>query len=644
MSRTKIRFAGITYVFYRLTKGRKYATVFRLFCHLSCWMRKKTSLGGFVGPGAVILFADLVILLYLHSVINRLFPEPMEGEPRVDSSDEEEDENCNREECHVNKCRYKIQPRIYPVVEFRFPKRRELISYLYGSLLVLLLLCLTFTGIAMIYSYQDSKAVYLYKFFSYGSAFCNLFIGVTIFYYHCIKRRDILKHLLLAIHNIRHKPERFNNVEPEALVLLDRESHNVDEHLQVEDIISAHVPGVIDTHGVYGLSDHMVSDGSLAIMATVRVETCKMYEGRGESADDVEKNPTFLAGELLGRSSPAPPESLPLESLPSPESLQSPEPLPPSKRSAPLSQSEYSDQEKHSNAHDSIGECSLASSRPKRPSKNIQIPSNLKDFVPENWRPARRRTNKGASYYPYYISENNPISASLAYSSKSSSLASTTVSGVPLYARMPNTGNMPPHMNRIGPSPLGHHPSAIPPGIRPPLPMVFPNMPMRYPPPGYRGPVPLEMVNPNFPPPRMMQPVPRERSHTPQTGESETERRSFGDGARGNGEGANSLKSDRSFETRRNFEADKSLEADDSFEVDNSFDLNKSVDEDRSLEVDQSLDTTNDKVKGDTVDAQPSCETSPEDDTPHIPVAPSLYIPMPHVSIKQFTLRSETSV
>ena len=559
------------------------SSIFFLFLiYFSCWLSEKLSMSAFVGPGGVILLADLVIFLYLHAVINRLFPKPLEDEPRVlESSDDEEDENCNRQECHVNKCRYKIQPKNrQPIGQFRFPKRKELISYLYGCLLVLLLLCLTFTGVVMIYSYQGSKATYLYMFFSYGSAFCNLLIGVTIFYYHCIKRRDILKHLLQVFHNLRHQQPMSQGTlyNTETEVLMSSRERDGSPHILGGEIIDdndEHSLVKEEAHGVYGLSDHAPSDSS-HIMATVHMENCRTLDGVGESSVGDEKLEEVNKLEIEIENPERESEDFVADTL---SRCNSNTVQQSTNKRAPMSQSDFSDQDKKSNTHNSIGECSLASSRPKRPPKNIQIPNHLKDFVPENWRPARRRNHKDASYYPYYISESNPISASLAYCSKSSSLASTTVSGVPLYLKngqIPNGNMQPSSANRLGQTSMGSRPTAMNSVSRPPV--IFPNLPMRFPPP----PVCHNQIQNSAVPNgvMMLHPVQREGSHTPLTGISPSER---------------------------------------------------------------SLDITNENIDESILTSEnPSSES--EEETPPLNVAPDLYIPMPHVSIKQFTLRTETSV
>ena len=235
----------------------------------------------------------------------------------------------------------------------------------------------------------------------------------------------------------------------------------------------------------------------------------------------------------------------------------------------PFIHSEISENEHFSNAPNSIGECSLVSSgkrNTKPAAKPVELPTNLKNFVPENWRPARRRMNKGASYYPYYVSDNAPISASLAYSSKSSSLASTTVSGVPLYKKN--------HAHHSIQPPLAFHSQA---------PRIPPNAPIRFaPPPVYIPPTTANNFHHHHPPVI-------DEIDLDQTPESEAE-------------------------TQTGL-------------VESETDL--VVSETDLVEPETDLVEENELEK---------------EETSQFVVSPNLYIPMPHVSIKQFILRNETSV
>lgn len=412
------------------------------------------------------------------------------------------------------------------------PEREELLQTLHGGLLVLLLLSVSITFLTMVYSYKDSKARYLYFLFTYGSAISNFLVGFVIFYYFCVKRSDLQKLLKDTFVGVkeRRQGKHGSGDQMESRFFVEHDSNarcdddeEADEREMFDDVDDGECGE--DVAVADALVEHEVEKARVQIRGSEDEEALKMHDQSATEAGDRNHHHHKLQ--------------------------------------TPFVQSEISENEHFSNAPNSIGECSLVSSgkRNKPAAKPIELPTNLKNFVPENWRPARRRMNKGASYYPYYVSDNAPISASLAYSSKSSSLASTTVSGVPLY----KNNHTPQHANGgIGPSPVAFHSQP---------PHLPPNVPIRLapPPPSYVA----VMAGNTFHPP-----VINEIDTDPIGSENET-------GSMVNPEETDLVES----ETGLMRESESEI-----------------------------------------------------DEAPKVAVAPNLYIPMPHVSIKQFILRNETSV
>ena len=412
------------------------------------------------------------------------------------------------------------------------PERKELLQTLHGGLLVLLLLSVSITFLTMVYSYKESKARYLYFLFTYGSAISNFLVGFVIFYYFCLKRKDLQKLLKVTCLGVKQKQQqrqqrKHNDGHGEE------ELENFVEHDSNARCDEAEEGEIFDTRDEGDACDgEEIAVGDALIDHKDEKDRIEMRGSEDEEAIKVHDKSVEPAGGHQHQ-------------------LQT-----------PFIQSEISENEHFSNAPNSIGECSLVSSgkRNKPALKPVELPTNLKNFVPENWRPARRRMNKGASYYPYYASENAPISASLAYSSKSSSLASTTVSGVPLY----KNNHTPQHANG---------------GIRPPVafhsqqPHIPPNVQLRLAPPqpSYAAVIPGNNFHP---------PVINEIDTDPMGSETETG-------------------------------------------------LVEEPEKTSLIESESGLIQESE---------------SEIDEKPEIAVAPNLYIPMPHVSIKQFILRNETSV
>eukprot|EP00111_Clytia_hemisphaerica_P005066 TCONS_00014586-protein len=524
-----------------------------------CWLSRGLALGAFVGIGGVISLANLIVFGLLHYSINRLFPAPIERREDDDSGssdDENADENRNNgDECSANQCRYKqpkiIVPQSNNVV---IPKRKELLQSLHGGLLVLLLLIVTVVNLIMVYSYKNAKARYLYFLFTYGGAISNFLVGFVIFYHFCFKRKDLRKLLKQTFIHFRHK----NAGVSEAIALVthdDMERQNGSGEVgetenEKQESRDFPIHAQHENLGVFGMSDHVISDGSQYI-PSIAPEA---------QPSEVEDQQPDEKSEILDSSTDAHPQTFSKSAV-----------------------TEVSESERLSNAPNSIGDCSLVSSnhnkRQKTPPKPVDIPTNLKNFVPENWRPARRRMNKGASYYPYYASENAPISASLAYSSKSSSLASTNVGGIPLYKN-----NHPTNMNGMRPRMAG--PGPMP--LQPPPPQRY--QPTMAPPPPRMVASQQMYLTPTAPPldahPMTVLPL---SSRQPVIEEVDTNTQSS-----------------------RNEE---------------DFDVYPEIN----------------PVKSET-ELESELESDEEEAPTPLIVSPNLYIPMPHVSIKQFILRNETSV
>ena len=490
-----------------------------------------------------------MIYCLLHAAINRLFPPPLEGEEDDDGKNHggvNEDENCNRHECNAQQCRYKQNKRKkLNTTKVYIPERKELLQTLHAGLLVLMLLSASVTFLTMVYSYKDSKARYLYFLFSYGSAASNFLIGFVIFYYFCVKRDDLRKLLKKTLARlVTRKSGTGDRLPSERHAFVDL---NEREQLQQEDDND-------DDEQEYGEDDFQTPQE--VSHSNEQLPSEKQFIENEENEPEVKEEIKNNEAEPVTTGQPR-------------QHLRT-----------PFAHSEVSESEMLSNAPNSIGECSLVSSgkrnKPLAKPTQVELPSNLKNFVPENWRPARRRMNKGASYYPYYVSENAPISASLAYSSKSSSLASTTVSGVPLYK------NNHPHINQ---------------GIYPVNMQTFHSQMPHIPP------------NIQFaPPPNFIPPTGGMVHHPPVIDEHDDD----------DDDDDNSVNSIESEMNEIHTQTGP---------------INPRT---RLLESETRLIQS----ESEPIKSESDCD---ETDAKFV-VSPNLYIPMPHVSIKQFILRNETSV
>ena len=225
---------------------------------------------------------------FLHAAINRLFPEPIEGtceDPDDRNDDDNEDENCNRDRCDAKQCRYTKQAN-KKESKVQIPKRRELLQQLHAGLLILLFMVLTITFVSMIYISRGTSSRFLHLFFTYGSAICNLLIGVIVFYFHCLRRRDLQKLIMQTIFRKRHQ-QQAETLETAALV--SDQDHEAGNHVFSTDYVqpteteSAYLDAL--NTGVYGLSDHVVSDGSQFI-PSVAPEVVKIPEKVDESDEN----------------------------------------------------------------------------------------------------------------------------------------------------------------------------------------------------------------------------------------------------------------------------------------------------------------------------------------------------------------------
>ena len=352
-------------------------------------MAPNISIGAFVCPASLFLLCDFVVLCYLHAIINKVYP----------VLNEVAEENLSS--VGQSKLSLKVRKdKKVPALEYDFPKRDELMSLLHGNLLVLLFFCLLIVFTKMIFIYKDTASGYLYYVFSYASAFCNLFLGLVTVCFYCLPRKDIrtkIKNIVSCFHQ-RTKTEETVNLK----------SSNLGESFETNDKSIELLDTVSETHGVFGLSDIVCSEASYPNAAAVGSEQQSTYEMQSDLLTCKSKLHTILIST----------HNREFENTKAAnQGLQKPNQAP----------SEIS-------GHNSIGECSLNSKRgQKSNAKNPDIPENLRHFVPENWRPVRRRVKKGTSFYPYLNTDNSAKSSSMVHGSNTSSVTSTNITAVPLH-------------------------------------------------------------------------------------------------------------------------------------------------------------------------------------------------------------------
>ena len=116
----------------------------------------------------------MIIFLRLHAIINKKYP---------DTSDKSHD---NAALLHRNS-------KAGGVMEegFHFPDRGQLLDFIKGSLIVMLILCIDCGFTVMIFINRNSTSRYLYHLFSYGFAIANMILGLSVFIFHCVRREDV---------------------------------------------------------------------------------------------------------------------------------------------------------------------------------------------------------------------------------------------------------------------------------------------------------------------------------------------------------------------------------------------------------------------------------------------------------------------
>ena len=547
--------------------------------HFSCWLQREPSYGAFVGPGSIFLISDLIIFCYLHALTNRAYPDRQDDIP--------DDVPQDKSKCSAKICKYRIKPKT--LLEKTFPRRIELLCFMRGSLLLMLFYCLSFTFLAMTYMFKSQDTtIYLYYIFIYASSFCNVAMVLSLFYYHCIKHSEVRD----FIHRLFKKV--LKREEEETLLANEDEPSGEASENTPDAIVTAHSPTItiksiningeaVNANGNIEQSDHIDED-SLPIVTVEPIST------RVETSNNLKTH--FSSSPVRPPTSGLDSDCNMNNSKANMEESQVP--------SKSQNQTSASEQERLSNAgQNSIGDCSLTSSKNNRKSRpvNPDIPENLRSFVPENWKPAqRRRKPKNGSYYPYFLNE--PAKASVAYNSAGSSV-STNISGVPLYVnkrqainnfavyneRFNKSRDIAHQFNRMGP-------------IQQPLPPqnYAPNIPIRLP----QGSNPYHQysmssgpVTPN------VSGIQRSMMLTPHILDYR--------GGYVTSDGSVTNKSETY--PKNNYQQELSN--------DNIREINKVEEENRT-------------------------ESESEEEAPPIQIAPILYIPVPHVTRKQFILREET--
>lgn len=140
-------------------------------------MTPQASIGAFIIPGGLIVTINTIIFLRLHNLVNRKFPEPVSN-------------RSPNEPVQAGNCNSKLQPAATNG-DFHFPDRSELLDFVKGSLLVMLILCIDCGFVVMIFVNRKGSSRYLYHIFSYGFAIANMILGLSVFIFHCVRREDV---------------------------------------------------------------------------------------------------------------------------------------------------------------------------------------------------------------------------------------------------------------------------------------------------------------------------------------------------------------------------------------------------------------------------------------------------------------------
>eukprot|EP00795_Rhopilema_esculentum_P012554 gene12554-3247_t len=140
-----------------------------------CWLTSQASIGAFIIPGGLVLIINIIIFLRLHALVNRKYPEHL-------SRDEPDNNLLSDRNSRASNMRKS---------DFHFPDRGELLDFVKGSLLVMLILCIDCGFVVMIFVNRDGSSRYLYHLFSYGFAISNMILGLSMFIFHCVRREDV---------------------------------------------------------------------------------------------------------------------------------------------------------------------------------------------------------------------------------------------------------------------------------------------------------------------------------------------------------------------------------------------------------------------------------------------------------------------
>lgn len=120
----------------------------------------------------------MIIFLRLHNLVNKKFPEPISN--KAESNGPHLPDNC------ISKLQHPSM-----AGDFHFPDRSELLDFVKGSLLVMLILCIDCGFVVMIFVNRTGSSRYLYHLFSYGFAIANMILGLSVFIFHCVRREDV---------------------------------------------------------------------------------------------------------------------------------------------------------------------------------------------------------------------------------------------------------------------------------------------------------------------------------------------------------------------------------------------------------------------------------------------------------------------
>jgi len=168
-----------------------------------CWLTSQASIGAFIIPGGLIVTINMIIFLRLHNLVNKRFPESTANKALDDGA-------------HVNRHPRKHETAIHG--DFHFPDRSELLDFVKGSLLVMLILCIDCGFVVMIFVNRKGSSRYLYHLFSYGFAIANMILGLAVFIFHCVRREDVHVCWRSLFKRFRGSLDEQNRMEIESLL------------------------------------------------------------------------------------------------------------------------------------------------------------------------------------------------------------------------------------------------------------------------------------------------------------------------------------------------------------------------------------------------------------------------------------------